>query len=77
MKPLCIFLKIVYWKSEDKLVYLGWALTEIAAQLFWGTEDLNYEQPVEKLRSRFGGAGLEEKPQNELRFRRCSKGETA
>jgi len=41
----------------------------------WGSEDLTYEKLLEKLKRRFGGQGMEEKFQTELRCRRRSKGE--
>jgi hypothetical protein len=64
------------WNSDDKVAHLRWSLTGIAAQLMWGTEDLRYKQLIDKLRARFGGAGMEEKFQNELRCRRRAKGES-
>ena len=60
----------------DKVAHLRWSLTGIAAQLLWGTEDATYDQLLEKLRNRFGGRGMEEKFQNELRCRRRARGET-
>jgi len=50
-------------------------LTGAAAQLLWGSEDLTYEELLEKLK-RFGGQGMEEKFQTELRCRHRSKGES-
>ena len=63
------------WDVVDKGVHLRWSLSGTAAQLLWGTEDMAYDQLVEKLRNRFGGKGLEEKFQNELRYRRRARGE--
>ena len=64
------------WSQTDKVAHLRWSLSGVAAQLLWGTEDLTYEQLLEKLRSRFGGKGMEEKYQNELRCRRRANGES-
>ena len=64
------------WNERDKVAHLRWSLTGIAAQLLWGTEHLDYEQLVEKLRARFGGSGMEERFQNELRCRRRARGES-
>ena len=64
------------WSSKDKAAYLRWSLTGIAAQLLWGTSELSYSELVEKLKGRFGGKGMEEKFQNELRYRRRAKGES-
>jgi len=64
------------WTEEDKLAYLRWSLTGTAAQLLWGTEDLTYEQLVERLKCRFGGQGMEERFQTELRCRRRKNGES-
>jgi hypothetical protein len=63
------------WKDDDKVAHLRWSLTGIAAQLLWDTSDLKYKELVEKLKGRFGGKGMEEKFQNELRYRRRGKGE--
>jgi len=51
-------------------------LTGAAAQLLWGSEDLTYEELLEKIERRFGGQGVEEKYQTELRCRRRSKGQS-
>lgn len=64
------------WRGKDKTAYLRWSLTGIAAQLLWGTSELTYDELIEKLRGRFGGKGMEEKFQNELRYRRRAKGES-
>jgi hypothetical protein len=64
------------WNERDKVAHLRWSLTGIAAQLLWNTTDLSYRQLVEKLQDRFGGKGLEEKFQNELRCRRRTKNES-
>ena len=58
------------WNTVDKTAHLRWSLSGTAAQLLWGTEDATYDQLVEKLKNRFGGKGMEEKFQNELRCRR-------
>src|SRR5664279_840473 len=64
------------WSLTDKVSHLRWSLSGPAAQLLWGTEDLEYVELIEKLRNRYGGKGMEEKYQNELRCRRRSKGES-
>ena len=64
------------WGEEDKVAHLRWSLTGIAAQLLWDTEHLSYSDLMEKLRNRFGGKGMEEKFQTELRCRRRNKGES-
>jgi len=55
---------------------LRWSLTGTAAQLLWGSEQLPYEQLLDKLTRRFSGKGMEEKFQTELRCRRRNKGES-
>jgi len=50
-------------------------MTDFAAQVLWGTEELNYRQLVSKLTDRFGSKGVEEKYQNELRYRRRNRNE--
>jgi len=64
------------WDSTDKVAHLRWSLSGIAAQLLWDTESLTYKELLEKLRNRFGGRGMEEKFQNELRCRRRTRGES-
>jgi hypothetical protein len=64
------------WCDADKVAYLRWSLTGIAAQLLWDADDLDYKDLVDKLRSRFGGKGMEERFQTELRCRRRTKGES-
>ena len=64
------------WNREDKAAHLRWSLTGIAAQLLWDTENLDYDGLLERLRSRFGGRGIEERFQTELRCRRRAKGES-
>jgi len=64
------------WNKVDKAAHLRWSLSGTAAQLLWGTEDATYDQLVEKLKNRFGGKGMEEKFQNELRCRRRARNET-
>ena len=60
------------WNARDKAAHLRWSMTDIAAQMLWGTEDYTYAQLIEKLGDRFGGSGIEEKFQHELRCRRDS-----
>jgi len=50
-------------------------MTGMAAQMLWGTEGYSYKQLVEKLGNRFGGRGIEERYQHELRCRRRGKNE--
>jgi len=57
------------WGEEDKLAHLRWSLTGSAAQLLWDSDGLTYKQLVKKLRSRFGGDGMEEKFQTEFQCR--------
>ena len=64
------------WGKKDKLAHLRWSMTGIAAQLLWDSDSLKYSELVEKLRSRFGGKGMEERFQNDLRCRRRAKGES-
>jgi len=64
------------WDEKDKAAHLRWSLTGPAAQLLWDSAELDYEELVEKLRSRFGGKGMEERFQTELRCRRRGKGES-
>ena len=64
------------WSLIDKVAHLRWSLSGTAAQLLWGTEDLTYAELTEKLRGRFGGKGMEEKYQTELRCRRRARGES-
>jgi len=64
------------WDADDQVAHLRWSLSGAAAQLLWGTEDLTYGSLIEKLRSRYGGKGMEEKFQNELRCRRRARGES-
>ena len=61
------------WKQDDKVAHLRWSLTGPAAQLLWDSSGASYEQLVDKLRARFGGKGMEERFQTELRCRRRSK----
>ena len=58
------------WRESDKAAHLRWSLTGMAAELLWGAEDLTYQELVEKLQLRFGGKGMEERFQTELRCRR-------
>jgi len=64
------------WCLTDKVAHLRWSLAGTAAQLLWGTEHLTYAELLDKLRSRFGGRGMEEKYQNELRCRHRARGES-
>jgi len=64
------------WNRKDKAAHLRWSLTGAAAQLLWGSEELTYEKLLEKLKRSFGGKGMEEKLQTELRCRRLNKGQS-
>ena len=64
------------WHTDDKTVHLRWAMSDLAAQALCGTENLDLDQLVAKLSSRFGGIGIEERYQNELRCRRRGKNES-
>ncbi|HSN22635.1 MAG TPA: reverse transcriptase domain-containing protein, partial [Methylomicrobium sp.] len=64
------------WNKIDKVAHLRWSLTGVAAQLLWDSDGLTYKELVEKLRDRFGGKGMEERFQTELRCRRRAKGES-
>ena len=58
------------WDNLEKLHYLRWSLTGVAARMLWGTEEMTFKQLVSRLRSRFGSLDMEEKYQAELQCRR-------
>jgi len=58
------------WSNTDKLHYLRWCLTCVAAGMLWGTEEMSYNELVARLRSRFGSLDMEEKYQAQLQCRR-------
>ena len=58
------------WTNTEKLHYLRWSMTGTAAKMLWGTEEMNYKQLVDRLRSRFGDLDMEEKYQAEIQCRR-------
>ena len=60
----------------DKVAHLRWSMTGTAAQLLWGSENLSYEDLLDKLKTRFSGKGMEEKFQAELRCRRRNRDES-
>jgi len=64
------------WNEKDKNAHLRWSMTGSAAQVLWGTAQINYDQLVTKLSARYSGRGVEEKFQNELRCKRKSRGES-
>jgi len=64
------------WNKKDKTAHLRLFLTGLAAQLLWDTDNLEYKDLVEKLRARYGGKGMEERFQTELRCRRRARGES-
>jgi len=63
------------WSSADKAAHLRWSLTGTAAQLLWGSENLSYEDLLDKLKH-FSGKGMEEKFQTALWCRRRNRGES-
>jgi transposase InsO family protein len=63
------------WTPKDKEAHLRWAMTDMAAQALCGTDGFSFDQLVAKLSCRFGGKGIEEKFQNELRCRQRGKNE--
>jgi len=67
------------WENRDKAAQLKCCLTGSAAQILWDSgsgENMTYGDLVEKLRSRYGSAGLHERFATELRCRRRKTGET-
>ena len=64
------------WNESEKLHYLRWSLTGVAAHMLWGTEDMSFRQLVTRLRSRFGSLDMEEKYQAELQCRRRKPNES-
>jgi len=58
------------WNDSEKLHYLRWSLTGVAARMLWGTEEMTFKQLIARLRSRFGSLDMEEKYQAELQCRR-------
>ena len=63
------------WTESDKAAHLRWSLTGVAAQLLWDMEGETYNDMIKRLKDRFGGKGMEEKYQSELRCRRRGRGE--
>jgi len=55
-----------HWNEKEKLHYMRWSLTADAAQMLWGTENMTYEQLLDRLRSRFGSYDMETKYQTEI-----------
>jgi len=49
------------WNNSEKLHYLRWSLTGVAAQMLWETEDMSYRRLLAKLRSRFGSLDMQKK----------------
>ena len=49
------------WDEEDKMAHLRNALTGNAAQMLWETDDYTFEELRDRLYSRYGGTGHEEK----------------
>ena len=64
------------WNATEKLQYLRWSLTGVAARMLWGTEEMSYRELVTRLRSRFGSLDMEEKYQAELQCRRRKPNES-
>ena len=57
------------WSKRDKAVHLKAALTGSAEQLLLTPDELSYNQLVQRLRDRFGTAGLQEQYRVELKYR--------
>ena len=64
----------LFWCNLKIVAGIMDGIGEIKQPIF--AEDLTYEELLEKLKRRFGGQGMEEKFQTELRCRRRSKGES-
>ena len=64
------------WNSRDKTAHLKASLTGPAGLLLWESDDMTYEQLVEKLRRRYGSREQQEKFRVELRYRRRKPGES-
>ena len=64
------------WNASEKLHYLRWSLTGVAARMLWGTEELSYKELVTRLRSRFSSVDMEEKYQAEIQCRRRKSSES-
>ena len=64
------------WTDADKGAFLRSSLHGEAAQLLWGSDNLTYDELVEKLKQRFGGKGMEARYQTELRCRRRRRNES-
>ena len=58
------------WNEEDKAAYLRAALTGGASMTIWRDATATYSEIVEKLRSRYGSRGQQEKFRLEVRFRK-------
>jgi len=64
------------WDDLEKLHYLRWSLTGVAARMLWGTEEMSFKHLIVRLRSRFGSLDMEEKYQAELQCRRRKPNES-
>ena len=64
------------WSERDKRAHLRKALKKEAAQLLWHTDELSYDELVNKLKKRYSSKGMEEKFQSELRCLRRRRGES-
>ena len=76
---MCKFLNCAdynQWTEKDKRAYLRGSLDKEAAQLLWDSDQLTFDELVDKLRKRFGAKGMEERFQTELRCRRRKNGES-
>ena len=64
------------WSEEERLAHLWASLQRDAAQLLWDSDNLSFDELVEKLKQRFGSRGMEARYQTELRCRRRRKDES-
>ena len=64
------------WSRSECLAHLKWSLSGGAADLLWDADDITYSELVERLRSRYGGKGFEERFQTELKCRKRKKNES-
>ena len=64
------------WNRKDKAAHLRWSLTGAAAELLWGSEDLTYEELLEKLKGNLMEKARKTNFKTELRCRRRSQEES-
>ena len=63
------------WLEKDKAAHFRCSMTGTAAQTLRDTQGFSYKRLVTRMADRFGGQGVEETYQNQLRCRRRSKNE--